>query len=307
MGLRWLAIAILFCELIGFVGEVSADPLDEMPPVMVSLTQREPPSDDEWRALHEDSQRAGLFGSLGDLKSQTVSFMNTRYYTLNSAEGTLASYGKMSPRGGFDRYGHIAGVEFDIPRNSWKERYAVNAAALVKLAGKARFAEFAGVELDAAVHDQRQIEITFVGAMAPKDEAIRRLNADVEALDYLGTLHEKRSAASRTLKLLGGSTPPAPKVVLANVMMLDARSSKLFDGQADVRASTVIRDAGAQLQLTRRASEETTLLTPVVRCYRTYSIEFKTTSDGRLERAPRVDAAGNARQTPIIFDLTPDL
>ena len=74
---------------------------------------------------------------------------------------------------GFDRYSHIAGVVFDVPRNSWKERYALNAAALVKLTGKGRFVEFAGVELDTAVHDRRQIEVTFVGTMVPKDEAIR--------------------------------------------------------------------------------------------------------------------------------------
>src|SRR5262245_40098601 len=87
----------------------AADMIDGMRPVMVPLDGREPLSDDEWEALQEGSERAvltGLFGKLGDLKRQTISFMDTRYFTPNSAEGTLASYGKMDTKNRFDRYGH---------------------------------------------------------------------------------------------------------------------------------------------------------------------------------------------------------
>lgn len=284
-------------------------PAVDSPVVMISLADRDAPSTDEWRALHEDEERAFSFGSLGDLKSEKVSFMNSEYFTPNSAEGTLASYGKMTSKGGFDRYGHITGVEFDIPANSWKERYAVNAAALVKLAGKARFAEFAGVEVDAAVKDKRQIEVTFLGTIVPKDLAIRRLNSDIEALDYLGSLYEKHSQFVKQggLKLFKGSPPPQPKVVLANVVMLDRRFSKELDGAGGAAAKSIIHGIGGQLQLARAKSEAVTLLTPVVRCYRTYSIEFKTSADGDLVRTERADSNGRKVRVPQVFDLTSDL
>jgi hypothetical protein len=215
----------------------------------------------------------------------------------------------MARKSGFDRYGHIDGVEFDVPANSWKERYVLNAAALVKLTGKTRFVEFAGVELDAAVKDRRQIEVTFLGTIVPKDLAIRRLNADVAALDYLGTLYDKYAAHAKQggLKLFKGTPPPEPKVVLANVVMLDGRFSKALEGQTGAKASSVIHGIGGQLQLARGKSENVTLLTPVVRCYRTYSIEFKTNADGSLVRTERPDGKGGKVRVPQVFDLTSDL
>jgi hypothetical protein len=281
--------------------------VEGLQPVMVSLADREAPSDEEWGSLRNDTQR-GLFGSLSDLKSQTISFMDTRYFTPNCAEGTFASYGKMDRQNRFDRYGHIADVTFDVPRNSWKERYVLNAAALVQLTGKARFAQFAGVELDTAARDHRQIEVTFVGTMVPKDEAIRRLNADVDALEYLAALHEKQAQyAQERLKLVAGTAPPKPKVVLANVMMLDGKSSKAFEGRVGGKAESVIHGVGGELRLARQNGEEIKLLTPVVRCYRTYSVEFKTSGDGSLERVTRTDREKRRHQVPIVFDLTPDL
>lgn len=276
-------------------------------PVMVSLKDREAPSDEEWEALHKETVRGNLFNSLGNMKSDTVSFMDTKYFTTNSGEGTIASYGKTGSKGGYDRYGHVAGVSFDVPENSWKERYALNAAALVKLTGRARFAEFAGVELNTAVGDRRQIEVTFVGTMAPKDEVIRCLNADLAALQYLATLHVRHAQHKKKSGLFNGSVPPAPKVVLSNVMMLDARSSKVYDGSIGADATTVIHGIGGKLQFARQSGEEIALLTPVVRCYRTYSIEFRTDANGNLELATRVDRAGRRYQVPVVFDLTPDL
>ena len=312
-GRYFFATLAVCCFAWGVIPALAADESDnagaeEMQPVMVSLSDRDAPSDEEWDALHQEDEHRGLFGSLGDLKNETISFMDTKYFTPNCAEGTLASYGKMDAKNRFDRFGHIAGVKFDVPRNSWKERYAVNAAALVKLTGKARFAEFAGVELDTAVHDRRQIEVTFVGTMVPKDEAIRRLNADVEALEYLGALYEKHARHERQgLKLFKGSPPPAPKVVLANVMMFDGKSSQVFDGSVGGKAQSVIHGLGGELKLVKQGGEDITLLTPVVRCYRTYSIEFDANREGKLNRVARTDRDGRQRQVPVVFDLTPDL
>lgn len=310
---RWLACCVAVAVA---VASTTADELrtetetetDGMQPVMVSLADRDPPSDEEWESLHEDTERAGLFGSLGDLKSKTISFMDTQYFTPNCAEGTLASFGKMDTKSRFDRYGHIAGVEFDVPRNSWKERYALNAAALVKLTGKARFAEIAGVELDTAVNDRRQIEVTFVGTMVPKDEAIRRLNADAQALEYLAALYDKRRKHSeKSVKLFAGPTPPEPKVVLANVVMLDGKSSKALEGSLEGRAESAIHGIGGGLKLVKNGGEQIELLSPVVRCYRTYSIEFKTSGNGKLERTVRTCSDGRQHDVPAVFDLTPDL
>jgi hypothetical protein len=309
--LHWPSLAIVCCLMLSTTPAPAVDDAqveqEEMQPVMVSLADRDAPSDEEWESLHEETDRSGLFGSLGDLKSQTISFMDTQYFTSNCAEGTLASFGKMDNKKRFDRYGHISGVEFDVPRNSWKERYAVNAAALVKLTGKARFAEFAGVELDTAMRDRRQIEVTFVGTMVPKDEAIRCLNGDVEALDYLATLHDKWSKHQQRGFKLPGSAPPAPKVVLANVVMLDGNFSKVMENSIGGKAQSVIHGLGGELKLMKQGGETVTLLTPVVRCYRTYTIEFKTNDDGKLERIARFDRNGQQRQVPIVFDLTPDL
>ena len=45
----------------------------------------------------------------------------------------------------------------------------------------------------------------------------------------------------------------------------------------------------------------------MVRCYRTYSIEFKTRGGGQLECVTRTDSKGHEHQVPVVFDLTPDL
>lgn len=282
------------------------DSIDGMEPLFVPLKDRDAPSDEEWDALQHDTR--GFFDGIADFRKTTISFMDTEYFTLNRAEGTLASYGKADGKKGFDRYGHIAGVQFEIPKNSWKERYALNAAALVKLTGQARFAEFAGVELDTAVQDRRQMEVTFVGTIVPKDEAVRRLNADVDALDYLGALYDKRLAyQQKRFKLIGTQAPPEPKIVLANVLMLDSKSSKYFDGGVGAKATSIIHGYGGELKLVRQTGEESTLLTPVVRCYRTYSIEFKTDSNGNLQRVAKRGPDGERREVPVVFDLTPDL
>lgn len=284
-----------------------ASALDSMQPVMVSLEDREAPSDEEWESLQTEVGRT-LFGGLNDFRSSTISFMDTRYFTYNRAEGTLASYGKMDDKKRFDRYGHIAGVEYDVASNSWKERYVLNAAALVKLTGKGKFEQFTGVSLDTAVNDRRQIEVTFLGTMVPKDEAIRRLNADVDALEYLAALYERRTQhEQKGLTLLAGAAPPRPKVVLANVIMLDGKTSKVFEGNLDGKVKTVIHGIGGELKLVKQRGEETTLQTPVVRCYRTYSIEFKTRGGGQLERVTRTDSKGHDHQVPVVFDLSPDL
>jgi hypothetical protein len=281
--------------------------LESMQPVMISLEDREAPSDEEWESLQTEERRT-LLGGLSDFRSSTISFMDTRYYTHNRAEGTLASYGKMDDKKRFDRYGHIAGVEYDVASNSWKERYVLNAAALVKLTGKAKFEQFTGVSLDTAVNDRQQIEVTFLGTTVPKDEVIRCLNADVEALEYLAALHERRTQhEQKGLAKLAGTAPPKPKVVLANVIMLDGKTSQVFEGNLDGKVKTVIHGIGGELKLVRQRGAETTLQTPVVRCYRTYSIEFKTTAGGQLERVTRTDSKGQNHQLPVVFDLTPDL
>lgn len=304
--LLWLTCSSLIVCSTARLHAQESDKLEDVQPVMVSLDQRDLPSDEEWEALHEDTERAGLFGSLGDLKSRTISFMDTQYYTLNCAEGTLGSYGKMQKKEGFDRYGHITNLEFDIPRNTWKERYVLNAAALVKLTGRSRFTEFAGVDVDTAVQNRRQIVVTFVGTIVPKDEAIRRLNADIEALEYLATLHAKQNQR-QPFKLFGRTKPPAPKVVLANVVMLDSKSSKIFDAGIGANADTAIHGIGGSLKIVNQGGEDISLLTPVVRCYRTYSIEFKTDASGKLLTAARMDRNGRKHVVPIVFDLTPDL
>ena len=81
--------------------------LEGMEPVMIDVTNRAPPSPDEWTAMHAEGERAGLLGSLADFRSKTIAFMNTRYYTANPAEGTLASFGKMDSAKRYDRYGQI--------------------------------------------------------------------------------------------------------------------------------------------------------------------------------------------------------
>jgi hypothetical protein len=275
-------------------------------PVMVDVTHRARPSQDEWNSLHEKGERAGLLGSLADFGSKTIAFMDTRYYTANPAEGTLASYGKMDSSKRYDRYGHIAGVEFSIDENSWKQHYVMNAAALLKLTGS-RFIEFAGVTAEAATQDKRQIDVTFVGTTVPKDEAIRRLNADAAALEYLNTVEQKCAAYEKKSTKLFISAPPAPKVVLANVVMLNGNFSKALDASVDGKLHSQIIDDGVELKVTKQNGEEVTLLSPVVRCYRTYSVEFKKGADGRPVMVEILDSNDQPHRVPQVFDLTPDI
>lgn len=273
--------------------------LAAMNPVALDVTDRELPSDAEWDSLHEDEAR-GLFDGLSDFYSKTVAFMNTRYYTANPAEGTLASFGKMGSDKRYDRYGQIRGVEFSIESNSWKQRHVLNAAALFKLAGS-RFLEYAGVGIDVAARDRRQIEVTFIGTNVPKEEAIRKLNDDIEALEYLDGVRAKRAEYDRNSFKLFSKAPPEPKIVLANVVMLDGKFAKALEASIDGKLHSRILDDGVELKVTKKTGEETTLLSPVVRCYRTYAIEFK------KDRVDLRDRQGRVHNVPQVFDLTPDL
>jgi hypothetical protein len=275
--------------------------------VMVNITKRERPSDEEWQALHDEPQRGGWLGGMSDFKSKTIAFMNTRYYTANSAEGTLCSYGKMSPDKRYDRFGQIEGVKFEIDPNSWKEHYVLNAAALFKLTGS-RFLEFAGVGVEAAAANKQQIEVTFLGVNIPKEDVVRSLNSNIEALEYLHAVHLKREAYDReTLKFGFSGGPPSPKVVLSNVVMLNGTFAHALDASLDGKLYSQIINDGVELKVTQQNGEQMRLLSPVVRCYRTYSVEFKTDANGdRIFRTMR-DKDGSIHTVPQVFDLTPDI
>jgi hypothetical protein len=302
----WCVLCIAFTEFAQAEKPEIEKLLAGQEPVMLDITDRDPPDDDEWESLNT-TERAGFMGGLGDFKSQTVAFMNTRYFTANPLEGSLASYGKMGPDKRYDRFGQIEGVQFAVEQNSWKQRHVMNAAALFKLAG-GRFLEFAGLGLEAAVESGRQFEVTFVGTTVPKDEAIRRMNANPEALEYLDTLRQKRSEYDRqSVKLFAGKAPPAPKVVLANVVMLDGEFSRALDASADGKLHSRVLGDSVELKVVQRNGEQVTLLSPVVRCYRTYSIEFKTDAKGRPALVDLTDRDGRTHRVPQVFDLTPDL
>jgi hypothetical protein len=280
--------------------------LKGMEPLMVCCTKRAPPSGAEWETLSRDGQRAALSGSIADFKSRTLAFNNTRYYTANATEGTLASYGKMAGDKRYDRYGQIEGVEFSVDQNSWKERYVLNAAALLKLTGS-RFLEYAGVGLEAAVDKNRQIDITFLGTNVPKDRVIQRLNNDIQALEYFDGLQQKVMSFDRDKFKFGKTAPAAPKVVLANVVMLTGNFSSALNASADASLHSRVLNDGIELKMTMKNGDEYTLLSPVVRCYRTYSIDFKTDANGNLIREPRLDSNRATHYVPQIFDLTPDI
>ena len=280
----------------------AAQALAGLEPVMVDVTEGEPPSKEEWDSLHEEKER-GMLGSLADFRSRTVAFMNTRYFTANPAEGTLASYGKMGSDKRYDRFGHIEHVAFSIEQNSWKQRHVLNAAALFKLAG-GRFMEFAGVGVDVAAADKRQIDVTFVGTTVPKDEAIRRLNADPAALAYLGTLAQKQAEGGGGLF---GAKPPAPRVVLSNVVMLNGNFSQALDASVDGKLHNRVVGDSVELKVVKQNGEQVTLMSPVVRCYRTFAVEFKTDANKQPMRFQLRDAQGVVHVVPQVFDLTPDL
>ena len=280
--------------------------LKGMEPVMVCCTKRDPPSQQEWAALSQDTQRGGLLGGIADFKSRSIAFNNTRYYTANATEGTLASYGKMGDDKRYDRFAQIDGIEFSIDQNTWKEKYMLNAAALLKLTGS-RFLEYAGVGLEAAVDKNRQIEITFLGTNLPKDKVLHRLNSDTQALEYFDTLQQRVANYQRDNFKLVKSMPPSPKVVLANVVMLTGNFSSALNADANASLHSTVLQDGVELKLTTQNGEEITLLSPVVRCYRTYSIEFKTDANGNVIREQRVEADGSVHSVPQVFDLTPDI
>lgn len=318
---EFLALALCLAVLAAFFGwtldageSVSADREQEAPlpsvlegieHVMVNVTKREKPGDEEWQALHEEPQRGGWLGGLADFKSKTIAFMNTRYYTANSAEGTLCSYGKMSSDKRYDRFGQIDGVKFEIDHNSWKEHYVLNAAALFKLTGS-RFLEFAGVGVDAAAASKQQIDVTFLGVNVPKEEVVRSLNINIDALEYLHAVHLKRAAFEQETFKFGGG-PPTPKVVLANVVMLNGTFSKALDASVNAKLYSEIINDGVELKLARNDGEQMTLLSPMVRCYRTYSVEFKTDANGQLVTRRLVDKDGTPHTVPQVFDLSPDI
>jgi hypothetical protein len=275
--------------------------------VMVNITKRERPGDEEWQALHDEPQRSGWLGGIGDFKSKTIAFMNTRYYTANSAEGTLCSYGKMSPDKRYDRFGQIEGVKFDIDPNSWKEHYVLNAAALFKLTGS-RFLEFAGVGVEAAAANKQQIEVTFLGVNIPKEEVVRSLNGNIEALEYLHAVHLKREAYEReTIKFGFSGGPPSPKVVLSNVVMLNGTFAHALDASLDGKLHSEIINDGVELKVAQQNGEQIKLLSPIVRCYRTYSVDFKTDANGDRTFRTLRDKDGSIHTVPQVFDLTPDI
>jgi hypothetical protein len=306
------AFLLMFMVLSGRTPAHSEEPagsislLHGMEPMMVCCTKRDPPTQQEWTALSQDTQRGGFLGGIADFKSRTIAFNNSRYFTLNATEGTLASYGKMGADKRYDRFAQIDGVEFSVDQNSWKERYVMNAAALLKLTGS-RFLEYAGVTLDTAVDKNRQLDITFLGTNVPKDKVIRQLNNDVQALEYFDTLQQKQGSYDHDNFKLVKSAPPAPKVVLANVVMLTGDFSNALNADVDASLNSRVLQDGIELKLTTKNGEQMTLLSPVVRCYRSYSVEFKTDAGGNLLREQRSDRDGATHLVPQIFDLTPDI
>lgn len=289
----------------------SEEGLDDAPakpnPIMVDITDSEPPTADEWQDLHEEGSR-GLFGDggLGDFSSQTIRVNGTRYWTTNATEGTLASYGKkiIGKPQHFDRMGHIAGVETSIDGNSWKAKYVVNSDALLKLSGS-RFKEFAGVSADVAAAAKKQIEITFLVVDLPKEQVIERLNADVDALEYFdGLLTRLRQHRERGLKAAFEKEPPTPQVVIGNVIVLSGEFSKAWDAKANAELKSVVTTNGAKLELSRNKNQVMTYLSPVVRCYRMYAVEFKMDDKGNLIRHTLKDGQGQKKLVPQVFDLT---
>jgi hypothetical protein len=297
----------------------AADPVAADPPVapspppplvMLDVTDREPPSAEEWKSLHQEVSR-GLFGDggLGDFASKHIRVNGTRYWATNATEGTLASYGKKTTDNPqhYDRMGHIEGVEVSVDVNSWKARYVVNSDALLKLTGD-RFLEYAGVAADVAAAGRKQIEITFLVVDVPKAEIIRRLNADVAALEYFdGLLARLEQHRNLGLKKVFQKEPPTPQVVVGNVMILSGEFSKAWGLSADGALRNVVTGTGVRLEVRGEKNEAITYQSPVVRCYRMYSVDFKVDREGRPIRVEVVDDQGRRRLVPQIFDLTSEI
>jgi hypothetical protein len=292
------------------VADSSVAPAPPPPLIMLDITDRDPPSAEEWKSLHQEVPR-GLFGDggLGDFSSKTIRVNGTRYWATNATEGTLASYGKKitdNPQH-YDRMGHIEGVECSVDGNSWKARYVVNSDALLKLTGD-RFLEYAGVTADVAAAGRKQVEITFLVVDVPKAEIIRRLNADVEALEYFdGLLARLEQHRNLGLKKVFQKEPPTPQVVVGNVMILSGEFSRAWDLSADGGLRNVVASTGVRLEVRGEKNEAITYQSPVVRCYRMYSVDFKVDAEGRPIRVEMVDDQGRRRIVPQVFDLTSEI
>jgi hypothetical protein len=305
--MTWLGLLLLIGNSLVW----AEDALDDAPvrtPILVDITDRAPPTDEEWKELHEEGSRGFGDGGLGDFSSRIIRVNGTSYWTTNATEGTLASYGKkiVGKPQHFDRMGHITGVETAIDGNSWKAKYVVNSDALLKLAGS-RFKEFAGVSADVAAAGKKQIEITFLVVDLPKEQVIERLNADVDALEYFdGLLTRLRQHRDRGLKAAFEKEPPTPQVVIGNVVVLSGEFSKAWDLKASAELRNIVTSNGAKLELTRNKNEVISYLSPVVRCYRMYSVDFKLDDKGNLIRHALKDSQGQKKLLPQVFDLTPE-
>ncbi|MDZ4684534.1 MAG: hypothetical protein SH850_05545 [Planctomycetaceae bacterium] len=279
-------------------------------PIMLDITDRDPPSAEEWKSLHLEINR-GLLGDggLGDFSSKYIRVNGTRYWTTNATEGTLASYGKKitdNPQH-YDRMGHIKGVEYSVDGNSWKGKYVVNSDALLKLTGN-RFREYAGVSADVASAGAKQIEITFLVVDVPKEQIIRQLNADSEALEYFGGLLARlQQHRNSRLKKVLEKEPPTPQVVVGNVIVLSGEFSKSWDLAANGAIRNVVTATGVKLEINGRMNETITCVSPVVRCYRMYSVDFKIDDQGRPISVEVLDPQGRKKIVPQVFDLTPEI
>jgi hypothetical protein len=310
---------VLFCliwQSFGPSGFASAadDPAVETPsppmPILLDITDRDPPSAEEWKSLHQEVSRGVLRdGGLGDFSSKFIRVNGTRYWTTNATEGTLASYGKKitdNPQH-YDRMGHIKGVEYSVDGNSWKAKYVVNSDALLKLTGN-RFLEYAGVAADVAAAGAKQIEITFLVVDVPKEQIIRQLNADVDALEYFdGLLARLQQYRNLGLKKAFEKEPPTPQVVVGNVIVLSGAFTKSWDLAANGVIRNVVTATGVKLELRGQRNETVTCNSPVVRCYRMYSVDFKVDEQGRPIRVELLDAQGRKKLVPQVFDLTPEI
>lgn len=260
--------------------------------------------------LHEKGTSARIFGlergGIDDFRAKTIRVQNTLYWTEDAAEASLASYGKTTAGERFDRMGLIQGVEYSIEGNSWSARYALNADALLMVAG-GRFEEYAGMTFRAAADQKKTVEITFQATNVPKKEVLHKLNRDVEALEYFDGLLKKMAAYEKLgLKKRFAKRPAEPRVVLSNITMLGGNIAKAVQGSIDGKIHTRVLGDAVELKVVGSDHRTTTWLSPVVRCYRMYLVEFKRDDDEALERIDLVDADGNVHHVPQIFDLTPD-
>jgi len=279
-------------------------------PIMLDITDRDPPSAEEWKSLHQEVSRGVVRdGGLADFSSKHIRVNGTRYWTTNATEGTVASYGKKSMENPqhFDRMGHIKGVEHSIDGNSWNAKYVVNSDALLKLTGN-RFVEYAGVSADVAAAGAKQIEISFLVVDVPKELIIRQLNADVEALEYFDGLQTRlQQHRNLGLKKAFEKEPPTPQVVVGNVIVLSGAFARSWDLSTNASLRTVVTATGVKLELRGKKNEAITYGSPVVRCYRMYSVDFKVDDQGRPIRVEMLDGQGRKRIVPQVFDLTSEI